>query len=75
MVSGSLQVGIDHNTRRPNHIHFSLFGPTFLTRLVTQMYLPGDPLLDLDPICGAFSSMPSPATTLRTMPPSPRTTP
>ena len=35
---------------RPNHIHFSLFGPCFLTRLVTQMYFPGDPLLALDPI-------------------------
>jgi protocatechuate 3,4-dioxygenase beta subunit len=32
------------------HIHFSLFGPSFLTRLVTQMYFPGDPLLALDPI-------------------------
>lgn len=39
-----------HNAWRPNHIHFSLFGPSFLTRLVTQMYFPGDPLLDLDPI-------------------------
>ncbi len=39
-----------HNAWRPNHIHFSLFGPTFLTRLVTQMYFPGDPLIPLDPI-------------------------
>jgi protocatechuate 3,4-dioxygenase, beta subunit len=38
------------NAWRPNHIHFSLFGPSFATRLVTQMYFPGDPLLDLDPI-------------------------
>ena len=35
---------------RPAHIHFSLFGPAFATRLVTQMYFPGDPLLPLDPI-------------------------
>ena len=35
---------------RPAHIHFSLFGPCVLTRLVTQMYFPGDPLLPLDPI-------------------------
>jgi len=35
---------------RPAHIHFSLFGPAFATRLVTQMYFPGDPLLALDPI-------------------------
>ena len=39
-----------HNAWRPNHIHFSLFGPGFATRLITQMYFPGDPLLALDPI-------------------------
>ena len=27
-----------------------IFGPAFVTRLVTQMYFPGDPLLPLDPI-------------------------
>jgi protocatechuate 3,4-dioxygenase beta subunit len=39
-----------HNAWRPNHIHFSLFGPGFATRLITQMYFPGDPLLLLDPV-------------------------
>ncbi len=39
-----------YNAWRPNHIHFSLFGPAFATRLITQMYFPGDPLLALDPI-------------------------
>ena len=38
------------NAWRPAHIHFSVFGPAFATRLVTQMYFPGDPLLPLDPI-------------------------
>ncbi|HEY1932742.1 MAG TPA: protocatechuate 3,4-dioxygenase subunit beta [Acetobacteraceae bacterium] len=38
------------NAWRPNHIHFSYFGPAFATRLITQMYFPGDPLLALDPI-------------------------
>ena len=38
------------NAWRPAHIHFSLFGPSFLTRLVTQMYFPGDPLFQYDPI-------------------------
>ena len=38
------------NAWRPAHIHFSLFGPAHVTRLVTQSYFPGDPLLDLDPI-------------------------
>src|SRR5216684_4012490 len=39
-----------YNAWRPAHIHFSLFGPAFLTRMVTQMYFPGDPLLPFDPI-------------------------
>jgi protocatechuate 3,4-dioxygenase, beta subunit len=39
-----------HNAWRPAHIHFSVFGPAFATRLVTQMYFPGDPLLAQDPI-------------------------
>jgi len=38
------------NAWRPAHIHFSLFGAGLLTRLVTQMYFPGDPLLPYDPI-------------------------
>ena len=32
-----------HNAWRPAHIHFSLFGPSFATRLITQMYFPGRP--------------------------------
>jgi protocatechuate 3,4-dioxygenase beta subunit len=39
-----------YNAWRPAHIHFSLFGPAFATRLVTQMYFEGDPLLAIDPI-------------------------
>jgi protocatechuate 3,4-dioxygenase beta subunit len=38
------------NAWRPAHIHFSLFGRAFVQRLVTQMYFPGDPLIDYDPI-------------------------
>jgi protocatechuate 3,4-dioxygenase beta subunit len=41
------------NAWRPSHIHFSFFGPAFATRLVTQMYFPGDPLLAFDPIYNA----------------------
>ena len=47
-----------HNAWRPNHIHFSLFGRAFTERLVTQMYFPGDPLFEFDPI---FNSIPDPA--------------
>lgn len=38
------------NAWRPAHIHFSVFGPNFRTRLVTQMYFPGDPLFFQDPM-------------------------
>ena len=44
-----------HNAWRPNHIHFSLFGRAFTERLVTQMYFPGDPLFEFDPI---YNSIP-----------------
>src|SRR6516165_9516864 len=46
------------NAWRPNHIHFSFFGSGFAQRLVTQMYFPGDPLLELDPV---FLSVPDKA--------------
>jgi protocatechuate 3,4-dioxygenase beta subunit len=39
-----------HNAWRAAHIHISVFGPAFATRLVTQMYFPGDPLFFQDPI-------------------------
>ncbi|HXW06491.1 MAG TPA: protocatechuate 3,4-dioxygenase subunit beta [Vicinamibacterales bacterium] len=39
-----------HNAWRPAHIHFSIFGTSFASRLVTQMYFPGDPLFPQDPI-------------------------
>jgi protocatechuate 3,4-dioxygenase, beta subunit len=38
------------NAWRPAHIHFSLFGAGLLSRLVTQMYFPNDPLLPFDPL-------------------------
>jgi len=47
------------NAWRPQHIHFSLFGPAFATRLVTQMYFPGDPLLEFDPIFNSVSDEPA----------------
>jgi protocatechuate 3,4-dioxygenase beta subunit len=42
------------NAWRPAHIHFSLFGPTLRSRLVTQMYFPDDSLHQLDPILNAI---------------------
>jgi protocatechuate 3,4-dioxygenase beta subunit len=55
---GAYPWGNHHNAWRPQHIHLSVFGPAFATRLVTQMYFPGDPLLALDPI---FNSVPDAA--------------
>jgi len=54
--------GNHYNAWRPAHIHFSLFGSGILSRLVTQMYFPGDPLQPLDPI---FNSIPDRAARMR----------
>jgi protocatechuate 3,4-dioxygenase, beta subunit len=53
---GAYPWGNHDNAWRPPHIHFSVLGSTLASRLVTQMYFPGDPLLDLDPI---FNSVPA----------------
>jgi|TARA_B110000467_G_C18326160_1_gene489163 protocatechuate 3,4-dioxygenase beta subunit len=47
---GAYPWGNHPNAWRPQHIHFSLFGPNIMTRLVTQMYFEGDPLIAFDPI-------------------------
>lgn len=47
---GAYPWGNHPNAWRPAHIHFSLFGHAFISRLVTQMYFPGDPLFPFDPI-------------------------
>ncbi|MEM7343823.1 MAG: protocatechuate 3,4-dioxygenase subunit beta [Chloroflexota bacterium] len=52
---GAYPWGNHYNAWRPAHIHFSLFGTNFLSRLVTQMYFPGDPLQPLDPIFNSIS--------------------
>jgi protocatechuate 3,4-dioxygenase, beta subunit len=52
---GAYPWGNHHNAWRPAHIHLSVFGHSFVTRLVTQMYFPADPLFPFDPI---FNSVP-----------------
>jgi protocatechuate 3,4-dioxygenase beta subunit len=47
---GAYPWGNHPNAWRPAHIHLSLFGRAFTNRLVTQMYFPGDPLFEFDPI-------------------------
>jgi protocatechuate 3,4-dioxygenase beta subunit len=52
------------NAWRPAHIHFSFFGRGFTSRLVTQMYFPGDPLLQYDPMYQSISDPAAAATLL-----------
>ena len=59
---GAYPWGNHHNAWRPAHIHFSVFGHAFISRLVTQMYFPGDPLFEFDPI---FNSVPDEKARLR----------
>ena len=40
---------------RPPHIHFSVWGRVWLSRLVTQMFFPGEPLNQRDPILNAVA--------------------
>jgi protocatechuate 3,4-dioxygenase beta subunit len=47
---GAYPWGNHPNAWRPAHIHFSLLGSSLMSRLVTQMYFPGDPLFAYDPI-------------------------
>jgi protocatechuate 3,4-dioxygenase, beta subunit len=54
---GAYPWGNHHNAWRPAHIHFSVFGYSFVSRLVTQMYFPNDPLFPFDPI---FNSVTDP---------------
>jgi protocatechuate 3,4-dioxygenase beta subunit len=55
---GAYPWGNHYNAWRPSHIHFSVFGTNFISRLVTQMFFPGDPIQPLDPI---FNSIPDEA--------------
>ena len=56
ITPGAYPWGNHPNAWRPAHIHFSLMGPALGSRLVTQMYFEGDPLLPLDPV---FNSAPA----------------
>jgi protocatechuate 3,4-dioxygenase beta subunit len=50
---GAYPWGNHKNAWRPSHIHLSLLGPAFATRLVTQLYFPDDPLIEIDAIANA----------------------
>jgi protocatechuate 3,4-dioxygenase, beta subunit len=53
---GAYPWGNHPNAWRPAHIHLSLYGTAWASRLVTQFYFEGDPLLALDPI---YNSVPA----------------
>jgi protocatechuate 3,4-dioxygenase beta subunit len=42
---------------RPPHIHFSIFGPSWMNRFVTQIFFPGEPLNETDLL---FNGVPDP---------------
>jgi protocatechuate 3,4-dioxygenase beta subunit len=59
---GAYPVLVKDTWWRPPHVHFSVLGPSTLSRLVTQMYFPGDPLNEWDRI---LNSVPDPAARAR----------
>ena len=52
---GAYPVPNSGNWWRPPHIHLSIYGYAFLSRMISQVYFPGDPLNELDSI---FMSVP-----------------
>ena len=51
---GAYPVPVKETWWRPPHLHFSVIGPSSLSRLVTQMYFEGDPLNALDSILNSI---------------------
>jgi protocatechuate 3,4-dioxygenase beta subunit len=45
------------NWMRPPHIHYSVFCAGVMQRLITQMYFPGEPLNDIDPILNGIEDL------------------
>lgn len=45
------------NWMRPPHIHYSIFCAGVMQRLITQMYFPGEPLNDIDPILNGIEDL------------------
>lgn len=54
---GAYPVPNTGNWWRPPHIHISAYGDAFLSRLISQLYFPGDPLNDID---GILQGIPDP---------------
>jgi protocatechuate 3,4-dioxygenase beta subunit len=45
------------NWMRPPHIHYSIFAAGLMQRLITQLYFPGEPLNDIDPILNGIEDL------------------
>lgn len=45
------------NWMRPPHIHYSIFAAGVMQRLITQVYFPGEPLNDIDPILNGVEDL------------------
>jgi len=45
------------NWMRPPHIHYSIFAAGLMQRLITQVYFPGEPLNDIDPILNGIEDL------------------
>ena len=50
------------NWMRPPHIHFSILCAGVMQRQITQMYFPGEPLNDIDPILNGIEDLDARAT-------------
>ncbi len=50
---GAYPTGSADRWWRPPHVHFSVWGKVWLSRLVTQMFFPGEPLNDTDGVLNA----------------------
>jgi protocatechuate 3,4-dioxygenase beta subunit len=42
---------------RPPHIHFSIFGPSWMNRFITQIFFPGEPLNETDLLLNAVRDL------------------
>jgi len=42
---------------RPPHIHFSIFGPSWMDRFITQIFFPGEPLNEVDLLLNAVADL------------------
>jgi protocatechuate 3,4-dioxygenase, beta subunit len=51
---GGYPVGSNDWWWRPPHIHFSIFGPSWMDRFITQIFFPGEPLNETDLLLNAI---------------------